>query len=37
MKRNDYLDTTDSYSYGPDFSKTKLDLPKIDTEEMIVA
>ena len=28
MKRNDYLDTTDSYSYGLDFSKIKLDLPK---------
>ncbi len=28
MKRNDYLDTSDSYSYSLDLSKFKLDLPK---------
>lgn len=28
MKRNDYLDTSDSYSYGLDLSKFKIDLPK---------
>lgn len=28
MKRNDYLDTSDSYSYGLDLSKLKLDLSK---------
>lgn len=28
MKRNDYLDTSNSYSYGLDLSKIKHDLPK---------
>lgn len=28
MKRNDYMDTSDSYSYGLDLSKVKLDVSK---------
>ncbi len=28
MKRNDFMDTSDAYSYGLDLSKIKLDLPK---------